>query len=312
MTGPPATGAEVIASLGLQEEIRALREALDAWIQIASPEIRAALEWQFHAGSKYFRPLTMFSCYRAQYEGAVPARLVHSAVVLEMFHNVSLIIDDILDRSRYRRGELTLHCRFGTLPALMAAGYIVADGYRMVQNDAHDIRLLSELMTRLAAAECLQWRLRRQPAGIEDWRRIAGEDTGSMFEVCACLATRGEELRRFGALLGMLYHGCDDVSDVRGTQALGEGGHADVRDGILTLPAAIAIRRPKVAALFALQNPTGRDLAAMAGAFHAVLPDAERYLDAIADEARAEARRFAPSPEPLLRLIDHTRGLSTR
>ena len=37
------------------------------------------------------------------------------------------------------------------------------------------------------AAECLQWRLRRQPLGLEDWRAIAGEDTGSMFEICAAL-----------------------------------------------------------------------------------------------------------------------------
>ena len=304
--------ADAIGSLGLGDEIRDLQARLAAWTAQSSAEIRPAVEWQFQAGSKYFRPLTMFSCYRATYEGAVPPALVRSAVVLEMFHNVSLIIDDILDRSRFRRAKLTLHCRFGTLPALMAAGYIVADGYRLVQDDAHDIRLLSELMTRLAAAECLQWRLRRQPAGVEDWRLIAGEDTGSMFEVCACLATRTEALRRFGRLLGMLYHGCDDVSDVRGSQALGGGGEADVRDGILTLPAALAIRDPDVAALFRLANPGERDLAAMAEAFRATLPDAERYLDTIADEAREEARRFAPSPDPLLLLIDHTRQLAGR
>jgi len=306
------SGAEVIASLGLRDEIRELQLELANWIARASPEIRAALEWQFDAGSKYFRPLTMFSCFRALYEGPVPPRLVRSAAVLEMFHNVSLIIDDILDRSRYRRGELTLHCRFGTLPALMAAGYVMAEGYRLVQDDAHDVRLLSELMTRLAAAECLQWRLRREPAGVEDWRLIAGEDTGSMFEVCACLALRTEELRRFGRLLGMLYHGCDDVSDVRGSTALGGGGWADVRDGILTLPAAFAIRRADVAALFRLPSPAESDLAAMAEAYRATLPDAERYLDTIAEEAREEARRFAPRPEPLFLLVDHTRQLANR
>ena len=40
----------------------------------------------------------------------------------------------------------------------------------------------------------------------------------------------------------MLYHGCDDVADVRGTTALGGGSEKDIIDGILTLPAAIAIR----------------------------------------------------------------------
>jgi geranylgeranyl pyrophosphate synthase len=306
-----AAGGDTVARLGLEAEVRALQRQLAAWIESASEELRPALEWQFQSGSKHFRPLTVFSCYRAVYRGPVPPGLVRSAAVLEMFHNVSLIVDDILDRSRHRRGRLTLHCRFGTLPALMASGYIVAEGYRLVKDDAHDVALLSELLARLGVAECLQWRLRRQPHGVEDWRRIAGEDTGSMFEVCACLGTRTEELRRFGHLLGVLYHGCDDVGDVRGGVALGGGGEEDLRDGILTLPAALAIRDPAVAAVFAKPDPGPEDLGVLAGAFRGRLEEAERYLDRLAEEARTEARRTA-NPGPLLALVDHTRPLSGR
>jgi len=107
------------------------------------------------------------------------------------------------------------------------------------------VRLLAELMQRLGVAECAQWRLRRHPLGVEDWRMIAGEDTGSMFEICARLGARDDRLRKFGLLLGLVYHGCDDVGDVRGAVALGGGGEKDVLDGILTLPAAspFAIRK---------------------------------------------------------------------
>lgn len=303
---------DVIAQLGFQAEVACLREELAAWIARCDDEIREVLRWQFQAGSKYFRPLTIFSCYRAIYQGEVPPGLIRSACVLEMFHNVSLIVDDILDHSAYRRGVPTLHARFGTLPALMASGYIVADGYRLVQHDPHDIGLFAELLKRLGVAECLQWRLRRQPLGIEDWRRIAGEDTGTMFEVCACLGTRTEELRRFGHLLGTLYHACDDVGDVRGATALGGGGEEDLRDGILTLPAALAIRDPRVAAIFTKPDPSAGDLRMLGQAFQACLPEAERYLDRISEEATAEARSTAANPEPLLALVEHTRRLSNR
>jgi geranylgeranyl pyrophosphate synthase len=305
-------GSSVVTQLGFQAEVRALQTAIDDWIERSSEEIRDALAWQFQGGSKYFRPLTLWSCYRALYAGPTPPELIQSAVVLEMFHNVSLIIDDIVDASPSRRGVATLHRRFGSLPALMVSGCIVAEGYRMVGHDAWDIRLLSELLLRLGVAECMQWRLRRQPLGVEDWRRIASEDTGSMFEVCACLGTRSEELRRFGHLLGVLYHGCDDVGDVRGAAALGGGGEEDLRDGILTLPAALAIRDPAVAALFVDPEPTAGGLRAMSHAFAARLPEAEKYLDGIAREARDEARRRAPHPEPLIALVNHTRKLSKR
>jgi geranylgeranyl diphosphate synthase, type I len=298
--------------LGFRDAIDRVHETLHEWVKRASEEMREALEWQFGGGAKFFRPLTIFSCYQALYEEPVPERLIRSAAVLEMFHNVSLIIDDILDESPQRRGRATLHRRFGSLAALMTSGYVVADGYRRVRDDPHDVALLSELLMRLGVAECLQWRLRRQPLGVADWRRIAGEDTGSMFEVCACLGTRSNDLRRFGHLLGVLYHGCDDVGDVRGAAALGGGGEEDLRDGILTLPAALAIRDPKTARIFCAPNPSPGDLKTMAAALAARVPEAERYLDGIAEQARAEARTSAPRPAQLLALVERTRQLSTR
>jgi geranylgeranyl pyrophosphate synthase len=303
---------DVVAQLGFESEIGQLRHEIEAWVAGADLEIRPLLQWQFQGRSKYFRPLTIFSCYRAIYQGPIPPALVRSACVLEMIHNVSLIVDDILDQSRYRRGVLTAHARFGMLPALMASGYIVADGYRIIQRDPHDIRLLTELLKRLGVAECLQWRLRRQPLGVEDWRRIAGEDTGSMFEACACLGTRTEELRHFGHLLGVLYHACDDVGDVRGATALGGGGEEDIRDGILTLPAALAIRDPRIAAIFTNPKPDPGDVRTLTEAFRAGLPESEAYLDRLAEEANAEARSAALNPSPLLALVRQTRQLSQR
>jgi geranylgeranyl pyrophosphate synthase len=238
--------------------------------------------------------------------------VVRSAVVLEMMHNVSLIIDDILDQSDERRGKQTLHRKFGQLPALMASGYIVADGFRMSAEDPYDIALFSDLLKRLGVAECAQWRLRRQPLGVDDWLEIAAEDTGSMFETCACLATRDDSLRKFGHLLGVLYHGCDDVGDVKGLESLGGGGEEDLRDGILTLPASLAIQDPEVAALFCKPDPSADDLVRISAAMTAQLPAAEQRLDELAAEAKWEAHFHTTDPAGLIALVDYTRELSRR
>lgn len=310
--GQSAAFANPIAELGFAREMADLGERIAAWVARGNAEMRAALEWQFLSPAKYFRPLTVFSCYRAMETGPLPERVLNAALVIELFHNVSLIVDDILDKSDTRRGRATLHARFGELPALMAAGYIVADGYLLLGEDSGAAALVSELLKRLGVAECLQWRLRRNPLGLEDWRLIASEDTGSMFEICACLGDRSERLRRFGGLLGMLYHGCDDVADARGAVALGGGGAEDLRDGILTLPAALAIRDPALAVLFAKPDPDAADLAALAAAVATELPEAEAVLDRIAEEAATEARLFSANPAPLLALIAETRRLSAR
>ena len=106
----------------------------------------------------------------------------------------------------------------------------------------------------------------------------------------------------------MLYHGCDDVADVRGTTALGGGSEKDIVDGILTLPAAVALRDPETAALFRDAGPATFD--EIATRLRAALPEAEAYLDGLAHEAEREARVNAEYPARLLDLITHTRALS--
>jgi geranylgeranyl pyrophosphate synthase len=311
VTSGLAARDDVLAQLGATAEIQLLRERLATWLESVDAELREPLAWAFGGTPKHFRPLTLFASHRATHQ--TPAsETVELAFAVELLHNMSLIVDDVLDGSDERRGIATVERRFGRLTALMASGYLVADAFDAFADDAFAVHHLSELLRRLGAAECLQWRLRRTPLGVEDWRRIAGEDTGSMFEICAVLGARSQQLRRYGHLLGVLYHGCDDVGDLRGLEALGGGGEEDIRDGILTLPAALAIRDPHVRDLFRVHDDDRERFGALAVAFRAELDEAERVLDGIAESARTEADRFADDPEPLLALVDAVRQLSRR
>jgi geranylgeranyl pyrophosphate synthase len=311
VTAEAVAGGDVVARLGMTAEVDLLRARIAKWLDGVDDELRESLAWALGGTPKYFRPVTVFACHRAVQETPVSSA-VDYAFAIELMHNMSLIVDDVLDESNERRGIPTVERKFGRLNALMASGYLVADAFDMVAGDAFAGRHLAELLRRLGAAECMQWRLRRQPLGVEDWRRIAGEDTGSMFEICAVLGAGSERLRRYGHHLGVLYHGCDDVGDQRGLEALGGGGDEDIRDGILTLPAALAIRDPRIRELFLIDNDDPARLATLADACRAQLDDAEQVLDGVADAARTEAMQFAADPEPLLALVDEVRQLSRR
>jgi geranylgeranyl pyrophosphate synthase len=302
---------EVIAQLGAAAEIQLLRERISTWLEGVDDELREPLAWAFAGTPKHFRPVTLFACHRAVHE-TPPSEAVGPAFAMELMHNMSLIVDDVLDGSDVRRGIATVERRFGRLNALMASGYLVADAFDAVPDDPFAVRHLAELLRRLGAAECLQWRLRRRPLGVEDWQRIAGEDTGSMFEICAVLGGRSERLRRYGHLLGVVYHGCDDIGDQRGLDALGGGGEEDIRDGILTLPAALAIRDPRIREQFLVDDDDPERLASLTDACRAQLDQAESVLDRVADSARSEAERFADDPGPLVALVDQVRQLSRR
>jgi geranylgeranyl pyrophosphate synthase len=287
---PPAADAWALPErIGLADEAERLRTFFADWIERCDPEMQAMLRYQLSPRSKYFRPVTIFACQRAV-GGDDPEALIPVAATAELLHNYATVTDDIVDRDRVRRGQAALHCRFGMLPAVMAGAYMAFAAFELIADDEYATRLFTRLGMRIAAIECRQWRLRRQPLGVDSWRALAGEDTGGMFETCACVATRDDRLARFGYLLGTLYHGCDDIADIRGTLALGAHSERDVTDRIVTLPAALATRDPEVAELFAAGG--------------------EDRNDELVEEAEREARENADHPDVLLELVRYTRELS--
>ena len=106
-SGLDTVTAGIVSDLGFVEEMDRVRTWLNTWIEDVGPDLKPMLEWQFVEGSKYFRPLTIFGCYRAMHgsKADIPDAMIRSAAVLEMMHNMTLIVDDILDHSDERRGR---------------------------------------------------------------------------------------------------------------------------------------------------------------------------------------------------------------
>jgi geranylgeranyl pyrophosphate synthase len=301
--------------LGLGAELARVGRLLDDWVAACDPDVRELVAYQLGGSAKRFRPATVLACHRAGTGGGAngagaPETVVRAAAAIELLHNWTLIADDFVDRDTHRRGRLALHARFGPLPAIMAAAYVAFGAATLVLDDRRARAIVYDLGQRMLVAECRQWRLRGRGLELDEWRRLAGEDTGSMFEASARLALPDDRLGRFGYLLGMLYHGCDDIADVRGSAALGSASDRDVSDRILTLPAALAVRDPETRALFESSGDGDDDDGALVERLAAVLDDAEAVLDELAADAEREARANARDPEPLLELVRSTRALS--
>ena len=249
-----AASVDVIAALGFTAEMATLRQRIAAWVAACDPEMREALEWQFLSGSKYFRPLTIFACYRSSIPAASGAD--HDLGTGDRAFSQCVAGD------RRHCGPLR-HAAWPRDAAYALWGTQRADGLRLhcrrriprLGDDLQAIGLFSELLKRLGVAECMQWRLRRQKLGVEDWRRIAGEDTGSMFEVCACLGDRSSRLRKFGGLLGLLYAAATTWATSAAPSLSAAAGRKMCGTASYTLPAALAIRDPEIGALFCKRDP---------------------------------------------------------
>jgi len=112
VSGAVATSDDVIARLGAAAEIALLRARIEAWLVEVDDELREPLAWALGGTPKHFRPITLFASHRAIH--TTPAsRAVGLAFAVELMHNMSLVVDDVLDESDERRGIATVERRFG-------------------------------------------------------------------------------------------------------------------------------------------------------------------------------------------------------
>ncbi len=117
---------------GLARFIRLGQQAdpviLDALSRGAPSEFRPALSYHFEVAGKRMRAaMVVLSCAAA---GGRVERAIKPAAVVEMIHNYSLVMDDLIDRGEVRRGRPTVRVVMGDSIALLVAMF-----YREVLDD---------------------------------------------------------------------------------------------------------------------------------------------------------------------------------
>lgn len=59
------------------------------------------------------------------------------AAAIELFHNSTLIHDDVIDRHEFRRNQPTIYSRAGGSAALLAGSYAVGEAFRLIGESGH-------------------------------------------------------------------------------------------------------------------------------------------------------------------------------
>jgi geranylgeranyl pyrophosphate synthase len=240
--------------------------AVEAEMEHIVPRSRRPAEvygliWEFlDLGGKRFRPLLTMTCARAV--GGAPSDGLPAGAAIELFHNFTLIHDDIEDDSQLRRGKPCLHIQHG-LPLAINAG----DGlFMMVWRAALRIKtkqarpaqemLLSAFTAVLEGqANELGWhRHNRWDITEKDYLEMIGGKTAALVEAsCTAGALLGggtvkeqAALARFGRSIGIAFQIQDDVLNLVGEEKKYQkeiGG--DIREGKRTMMVLHALPRMK-------------------------------------------------------------------
>ena len=250
----------------IQENLKETSEPVDAFIEnlLQDRKPRQLYEAGRHiifSGGKRLRPfLTIKSCEAAggNLKDAVPF-----AAALEILHNFTLVHDDVMDHDELRRGNPTVHKKFGEPMAILAGDLLFSKVYQSVLDyapahmSADDVISTLQRMTDAVILLCEGQALditfpKATDVTEDDYIFMIGAKTSALFKACAEVgaiaagASNGaiDSLGKFAWDAGIAFQIIDDVLGVTADESkLGKPVGSDIREGKKTIIMIHALRK---------------------------------------------------------------------
>ncbi|KAL8713547.1 MAG: hypothetical protein Q9220_002409 [cf. Caloplaca sp. 1 TL-2023] len=172
--------------------------------------------------------------------------------VVEMLHNASLLIDDIQDQSKLRRGGPAAHLIFGTAQTINAANYVyflALQELTGLQNPVAAMHIFNEELLNLHRGQGLDlfWRDTLTVPTEEEYLQMVDLKTGGLFRLAARLlqsaSSQSFNLVPLVDIAGQIFQIRDDYSNLRSESMMsGKGYCDDLTEGKFSFPVVHSIR----------------------------------------------------------------------
>jgi geranylgeranyl diphosphate synthase type II len=177
-------------------------------------------------GGKRLRPILLLLTARAFDTGVEDA--LHAALAVEVFHNFSLVHDDIMDHSDERRGRPTVHVKWSEEVAVLTGDYLLALSYRILSESRRDVlpqclEVFHEMVADLCEGQTLDKAFEtRRDVSIDEYFAMVDAKTGALLRACLELGgvlggaspKERQALRDAGTTVGRAFQIQDDLLDV--------------------------------------------------------------------------------------------------
>lgn len=213
------------------ERVECLRALIDEKLAQLVPEAEPAalydpVRYVLAGQGKRLRPTMLLltaGAFGVDTERALPA-----ALAIEVFHNFTLVHDDIMDNADARRGQATVHVRWDEATAILCGDYLMALSYDLLTQVDHPrlpqmLRTYHQMVARLCEGQALDKVFeRRTDVGVEEYLHMIGCKTGALlecaFELGGLIGAASEEemvaLQTIGRKIGRGFQIQDDLLDL--------------------------------------------------------------------------------------------------
>jgi geranylgeranyl diphosphate synthase type II len=237
-------------------------------IEVKDPvNLYEPIKYILDLGGKRIRPLLVLlaaDLFGSNYKKAYPA-----ALAVEVFHNFTLIHDDIMDSASLRRGKPTVHHKWNENIGILSGDAMMIQAYSYIEEYPDDIyRKIMKVFNKTAIEVCegQQYDMdfeQLQEVSIKQYLEMIKLKTSvllaSAFEIGAIIANATDEDRKFiynyGLNLGLAFQIQDDYLDTFGDEkSFGKKIGGDIIEGKKTFLYLMALQNSNLEDQIRLKN----------------------------------------------------------
>ncbi len=213
----------------IQQLQKIIIEAIDGRRYPKEPsELYEPMQYMMNLGGKRLRPaLLLMGCDAF---GGDIFQAINPAIAIEVFHNFTLMHDDIMDKAPLRRGKTTVHEKWNSSVGILSGDAMLVEGYKlMMQVNEKVLRPVLEIFNDTAIAVCegqqIDMNFEQQTdvqinAYINMIRLKTAVVLGGALKIGALIAGANQQdanlIYAFGEDLGIAFQLQDDILDVYG------------------------------------------------------------------------------------------------
>lgn len=288
------------------EDMIYVEEKMRSGISDKHTDLQAVVDYLVGAGGKRLRPaLTLMA---ANFYPVDKDKSYALAASVELLHTATLVHDDLIDNSLFRRGMPTLNVSWSPGATILTGDFLFARAAQLAAETDHVdiVNIFAQTLMIIVGGELNQLfndGHANIPTLQEYHQRIyaktaslfaAGTETGGI--LCRASEVEIRALRDYGYNLGMAFQIIDDILDFRGDEDhLGKPVANDLRQGIATLPVMLFSQsqpnHPTILKAVRRERVSDEEILAIV--------DKIRVSGAI-DQSMAEATRFARQAQAAL------------
>lgn len=292
------------------------------------------IDYALQSGGKRIRPLLVLMAVRL-FGGDVNAA-IQQAAAMEVFHNFTLLHDDVMDAADVRRGRPTVHKKWDDNTAILSGDAMLIKAYQMLETTPVDKLLpVLQLFSKTAIEVCEGQQYdsdfeRRDDVTIEEYFEMIRLKTAVLLAGClkmgAILAGASAEdtqaIYDFGIAIGIAFQLRDDYLDCYGNeQTFGKKIGGDIVCGKRTFLLIQTLKRCSVSQTLTIRQLLSNSTIGNEEKIAEIIEIYTRMdmpkvcaeaMDEYFDKALASLNRLSVAPELRQPFVDFARSLMGR